>query len=153
MGNILAVDSASSALPSYEYTPLPPTEFAAPAAAAEATTPTAPKATPRPTLLPGETMMGPETPVPQSAASQQQQQQTPTTPSSRSRNPSSDGMVGGSAAAALASKTTKLKSSYHYERHPLSHSTTMLVDDDPTPLVPNKSAGTPDVWVVRTIKA
>jgi hypothetical protein len=46
----------------------------------------------------------------------------------------------------------KLRSSYHYERHPLSHSTTILLEDS-TPIVPNRSPATPDVWVARTIKA
>ena len=61
-----------------------------------------------------------------------------------------------SAAAASASAATSvnLRSSYHYERHPLSHSTTAILDsDDPQPIVPNRCPGTPDVWVLRTVKA
>lgn len=46
--------------------------------------------------------------------------------------------------------SSKLKSSYHYERHPLSHSTTSILDDsteDPHPILPNRYPGTPDVWL------
>ena len=55
-------------------------------------------------------------------------------------------------------KSSKLRSSYHYERHPLSHSTTTILNEcssskDPVPIVPNRCPGTPDVWVPRTIKA
>ncbi|TRY78598.1 hypothetical protein TCAL_06908 [Tigriopus californicus] len=52
-------------------------------------------------------------------------------------------------------RSQKLKSSYHYERHPLSHSTTTILDStkDPRPILPNRSPGTPDVWVPRSIKA
>ncbi len=52
--------------------------------------------------------------------------------------------------------SVNLRSSYHYERHPLSHSTTTILNansDDPEPIVPNKCPGTPDVWVPRTVKA
>eukprot|EP00095_Tigriopus_kingsejongensis_P008223 maker-scaffold604_size126151-snap-gene-0.35 protein:Tk08223 transcript:maker-scaffold604_size126151-snap-gene-0.35-mRNA-1 annotation:"conserved hypothetical protein" len=40
----------------------------------------------------------------------------------------------------------KLKSSYHYERHPLSHSTTTILDSshDPEPILPNRSSATPN---------
>lgn len=44
----------------------------------------------------------------------------------------------------------KLRSSYHYERHPLSHSTTSILNEstnDPHPIIPNKHPGTPDVWL------
>ena len=53
----------------------------------------------------------------------------------------------------------KLRSSYHYERHPLSHSSnTILMDSasstkDPVPILPNRSPGTPDVWVPRPVRA
>ena len=88
-----------------------------------------------------------------------------------------------SSSMAAANTKCKLRSSYHYERHPLvrvlvfheriflmffakhelinlcpqSHSTTAILtedDDDQTPpIVPNKSPATPDVWVARTIRA
>ena len=60
--------------------------------------------------------------------------------------------------AGARAKSNKLRSSYHYERHPLSHSTTTILNEcssskDPVPIVPNRCPGTPDVWVLRTIKA
>ena len=71
----------------------------------------------------------------------------------RSKNGSDDNV----GADTTPSRSTKLRSSYYYERHPLSHSTTTILsgggDDDALPIVPNRCPGTPDVWVPRSVKA